>query len=99
MAHSTAVVATEHAGRYLQQLCKHWSHKMKTEFDPAMGWVEFPSGARLDLAAGAADLHLALTAADDSLGRMQDVVAEHLRRFAFREDLTFTWIADPQIPE
>ena len=91
MARSTADVTTEHASKYLQQLCKHWSHKMVTEFDPAKGRVDFPSGAQLFLEAGSSSLHLKLDAPEDSLERMQRVVADHLTRFAFREELVFDW--------
>ncbi len=91
MAQSTADVKTDHASRYLQQLCKHWSHKMTTQFDPTNGRVDFPSGAQLLLAADAGDLRLTLTAPADAIERMQDVVADHLKRFAFREELEFAW--------
>jgi hypothetical protein len=91
MAQSTADVKTENASRYLQQLCKHWSHKMATEFDPASGRVDFPSGAQLFLAADGGELHLDLTAPEDALERMEAVVADHLKRFAFREELEFAW--------
>jgi hypothetical protein len=91
MVQSTANVRTESASRYLQQLCKHWSHKMTTEFDPASGRVDFPSGAQLFLLADAGGLHLKLTAPEDALERMEGVVADHLKRFAFREELEFAW--------
>ena len=92
MTRSTADVATENASKYLQQLCKHWSHKMVTEFDPAKGRVDFPSGAQLFLEAGGSALHLKLDAPEDSLERMESVVADHLKRFAFREELVFDWV-------
>lgn len=91
MALSTADVRTENASRYLQQLCKHWSHKMQAEFDPVSGRVTFPSGDRLFLGAETAHLHLKLEASPDSLERLQIVVADHLKRFAFREELEFAW--------
>jgi hypothetical protein len=91
MVLSAADVKTERASRYLQQLCKHWSHKMTTEFDPEKGRVDFPSGAQLLLEADAAELHLKLEAPEDGLERMQTVVADHLKRFAFREELQFAW--------
>lgn len=91
MARSTVDVATESASRYLQQLCKHWSHKMVTEFDPAKGRVDFPSGAQLFLEADSSALRLKLEAPEDSIERMEDVVADHLKRFAFREELVFDW--------
>ena len=43
---STASVPTAHASRYLQQLCKHWSHNLAVEFDEARGTVTFPRNAR-----------------------------------------------------
>ena len=91
MAQSTADVRTESASRYLQQLCKHWSHKLVTEFDPDKGRVDFSSGAQLFLEADSTDLHLKLEAPEDSLERMESVVADHLKRFAFREALEFNW--------
>lgn len=91
MAMSTTDVATAHASKYLQQLCKHWSHKMATEFDAEQGRVDFPSGAQLFMEAGKASLRLKLEAPEDSLARMEVVVADHLNRFAFRETLVFEW--------
>lgn len=91
MAVSTTTVTTEHASKYLQQLCKHWSHKMVTEFDAGHGRVDFPSGAQLFLEASDAGLSLKLDAPDESLARMEGVVADHLNRFAFRETLVFAW--------
>ena len=43
---ATAVVPTASASRYLQQLCKHWSHNMAVEFDETNGRVVFPKNAR-----------------------------------------------------
>ena len=40
----TAHIPTANASRYLQQLCKHWSHKFETEFDPQSGIIAFPMG-------------------------------------------------------
>ncbi len=31
---STALVPTKSASRYLQQLCKHWSHNLAVSFTP-----------------------------------------------------------------
>lgn len=91
MSRTTSTVETPQASRYLQQLCKHWSHRFTTEFDAAQGTVNLPA-ATLTLAADPARLHLALDAADASeLPRLGEVVAEHLRRFAFREELAITW--------
>jgi len=83
-------VPTAHASRYLQQLCKHWSHKFPVEFTPDNGRIEMSAGV-LILDADAESLGLQLTAEPDNLERMEGVVADHLKRFAFREELVFDW--------
>ncbi|NEJ74342.1 DUF2218 domain-containing protein [Rhizobium phaseoli] len=90
---SQTVVRTEHASRYLQQLCKHWSHKFSVDFDPHKGRVPFSDTAEVTFAADDAGLTMTLSVADPSQQqRMQDVVADHLKRFAFREELDIVWI-------
>jgi hypothetical protein len=89
---SIAVVPTASASRYLQQLCKHWSHKFAVEFDAARGHVPLPIGSA-DLAASDSALTVTCTVAEGGdLARLQQVVADHLNRFAFREgELAFDW--------
>lgn len=94
MATSVSTVKTDHASRYLQQLCKHWSHRFSVEFDPAVGKVPFSPENSLDLAAEPGGLVMTLTVGNpDDLERMQNVVADHLKRFAFREELDVSWSA------
>jgi hypothetical protein len=83
-------VPTAHASRYLQQLCKHWSHKFPVEFTPENGRIEMSAGV-LILDADPEGLGLQLSTEPDNLERMQGVVADHLKRFAFREELAFDW--------
>lgn len=90
---STAAVATPNAGRYLQQLCKHFQHKLPVTHDERSGHIAFPIGDCRLTAAGDI-LTLALAAPDDAqLQQLQDVVARHLLRFAFREELRVDWRA------
>ena len=89
-AASQAQIRTEHASRYLQQLCKHWSHKFAVSFDPTHGVVPFPT-SRCTFDATPDVLTLRIDAAPDDLARMEGVVAEHLGRFAFREELDIRW--------
>ncbi|MDK4713754.1 DUF2218 domain-containing protein [Rhizobium sp. CNPSo 4039] len=94
MATSVSSVKTDHASRYLQQLCKHWSHRFNVEFDAAAGKVPFSTENFLDLAAEPGNLVMTLTVEKpEDLERMQNVVAEHLKRFAFREELDVSWAA------
>jgi hypothetical protein len=90
---TTALIPTESASRYLQQLCKHWSHRLEVAFDPAHGTIGFPDGAAATLDAGPEALTVAITAPDaETLERMKQIVAVHLDRFAFREaPLPFDW--------
>jgi len=88
MPASHAIIPTNSASRYLQQLCKHWSHKFAVEFTPEHGVIPFDDTRRCTLDASPDRLALRIEAADDAtLERMQGVVIDHLKRFAFREDL------------
>jgi uncharacterized protein len=88
MLASEATVTTPSASRYLQQLCKHWSHKFAVEFTPERGKIPFDETRVCMLEASPERLALRIEAADDAtLERMQGVVIDHLKRFAFREAL------------
>lgn len=92
MGQAIASVPTKSASRYLQQLCKHWSHKFEVEYDAAHGRIPLPAGvATLD--AGEDALIVKVEAEEgESLERLKQVVASHLDRFAFREaPLPFDW--------
>ena len=102
MIRSIARVPTDKGSRYLQQLCKHWSHNLAVEFTPEAGTVVFPTqcarrrlaGRRhADLQAHDGSLECRLEAsADEQLEALKGVVARHLDRFAHREaPLRFDW--------
>ena len=93
MSVSVARVPTLSASRYLQQLAKHWSHKMTVAFTSEEATIDFPNGARLAMTAAAEALDIVLTVPEDGdAARMREVVSSHLDRFAFREaPLTFDW--------
>lgn len=89
-----AVVGTQHASRYLQQLCKHWAHRFPTEFNTDAGRIALPLGeARLGAEPEALTIDLA---AEDAakLAGLREVVVRHVERFAFRERLRFDWAED-----
>jgi len=93
MSVSVARVPTLSASRYLQQLAKHWSHKMEVSFTAEEGSIAFPNGAQLVMRADSETLDLVLTVPEDGDSlRMREVVASHIDRFAFREGpLTYDW--------
>jgi uncharacterized protein len=99
---ATANVSTDKASRYLQQLCKHWSHNLQVTFDANQGRVVFPKDARGAIWEG--DGIFTMTALPDTLvcgieaseaGQLEGLkgaVERHLNRFSFREgDMIFEW--------
>jgi len=88
MLMSEAQISTASASRYLQQLCKHWSHKFPVEFTTESGTIPFSEDRLCQVSASADALTMRIQAADEAtLVRTQAVVIDHLKRFAFREDL------------
>jgi len=94
MAKTTAIVPTPHASRYLQQLCKHWAHKFTVEFTPESGRFDLGENRIVVLNANEHNLTTTIEAADTNLAQMEDVVASHIVRFAFREELIFNWVRE-----
>jgi len=99
---SVAMVPTSSGSRYLQQLCKHWSHNLAVEFTPEQGTVTFPRNGRAGdfpddalttMTAHETVLEVRIDASDPAqLATLKTVVANHLDRFAFREaPLSFDW--------
>ena len=89
---SHARLTTDRGARYMIQLAKHWSHKFAVESDERQARIPL-GAATLRMDAGAEGLDLVIEAADEeTLVRLEQVVADHLTRFSFREpDLTLAW--------
>lgn len=87
-----ARVKTDNGGKYVRQLCKHWSHKLETEVDGDRGTVTFPT-AVATMEADSEGLAISIRGADRAdVERLTDVVARHIDRFAFREvPLAYDW--------
>jgi uncharacterized protein len=91
---ATAVVTTDAAVRYAKQLLTHLGRKNSVKpldgapeggrlvFTYGLGTVR-PEDGRLVLEAEASD--------DESLARVQDVLARHLERFGARRELSVHW--------
>lgn len=91
MPSSEARVPTEHASKYLQQLCKHFGHRIPATLDAEKGHLTFEMGTTA-LTAEPALLVLRNEAPDAAgLTRLEGVIASHLVRFAFREELKIEW--------
>lgn len=99
---ATAEVPTSNGSKYLQQLCKHWSHSLTVTFTAEHGSIVFPKDARgsafpgdglATLDARADELIVQIEATTpEQRDHLKGVVARHLDRFAFREaPLPFAW--------
>lgn len=87
-----ASVPTASAAKYVQQLCKHWSHRLEVDLSESRGVVKFPA-AVVTLEPEANVLEVTIDGeASEEVERLKGVVASHLDRFAFREaPLRFDW--------
>ena len=87
-----ASVPTESGSKYVQQLCKHWAHKLPVTLEGDTGVVTFDA-AIATMRADATSIEVSIRGEDrEAIERLKDVVARHLDRFAFREaPLTFDW--------
>ncbi|MBB4859048.1 hypothetical protein HNO88_002374 [Novosphingobium chloroacetimidivorans] len=92
MTQVEARVPTTSGGKYVQQLCKHWSHKLPVEIEGDTGVVTF-DGAVATMKADAEAIDVIVRGEDrEQVDRLKDVVAQHLDRFAFREaPMTYEW--------
>ena len=90
MTHRHGYAPTAHASLYLKKLCRHFSHKVDTEFDDSRGIIRFPFGT-CELYAQPEALHLHCQAGEDNVEKLQSVIDSHLLRFASKETLTLVW--------
>lgn len=87
MLTTTSTFTTQKASGYLQQMCKHFAHKVDVSFDHNQGHVEFPAGTA-ELTAKHHCLTFTVRArSHEGLERVKAVLENHIVRFAFRENL------------
>jgi uncharacterized protein len=92
MAKTIAVIPTENGWKYLQQLCKHWAHKLEVELTDQKGVVKFAEATAVMTSDGEALTVEIEATSPEVLERMKEVVSSHLDRFAFKEaPLPFDW--------
>lgn len=90
MTRSTLNFTTSHGSKYLQQLAKHFGHKVPVTFTPNQGEVTLPFGT-CEMAATDTGLSITVLGQPSNLERLEHFIGDHLARFAFRENPTFTW--------
>ena len=81
-------VETANSSKYLQQLCKHFAHKITVEHDTHSGRAEFSLGtATLKADDDVLTVEFDLNSAEDT-AMAHRVIDSHLEKFAFREQIT-----------
>ena len=97
-ATATGFAPCDKPAKYLQQLVKHWSHKMAASWDDESNTAAFPFSDTTSAVMTARDepesgVGITLTTADmEENERMRGVIEQHIDRFAFREaPLTYEW--------
>lgn len=82
----TGTFATPNASKYMQQLLKHFAHKIEVSYTETEGKAMLGTGP-VDLLATPEELRVTVSALDaEGLDRAVDVIDSHLVRFAFREN-------------
>lgn len=86
---------TENATKYLQQLCKHFAHKVDASYEGQSGVVHFVFGSA-QLNADAHGLGVSFDLNDiKAVDPAKHVIDSHLAKFAFREGFTSMKWQDP----
>lgn len=84
---SHARLNTDKAARYVTQLARPWGHRLAVTLDEATARILLPIGD-CRLLADETGLDITVeTNALEGLARLEDVVAQHLPRFAYREGI------------
>jgi hypothetical protein len=91
MPKSVAHITSVNPSRLIRRLCKHWGHKFDVTYDEHQGYVPLPIGA-CRMQATETILTVALESnSDETLKKLEEVVAVHLIRMAHEETLSVSW--------
>lgn len=93
----STTIKTANGQKYLQQLCKHFAHKVPAKSSPEEGRVAFKPGRCLMNANDETLTFYCLAKEDRAIPVIQSVIDEHLVKFAWREELSYVWA--PGVPD
>ena len=90
MIQSKLHFSTTHAFRFLQQLAKHFGHKVPVTFTPNEGKITLPFG---NCEIAVTDVVLLITFLGEAcdIRHLEHFVGDHFARFAFRENSKLIW--------
>lgn len=85
---------TANGSKYMQQLCKHFAHKVAVDYDAERAEAALPPGPA-NMTADAGGLNITVRAQEaEGLTVAKGIIERHLIKFAFREPFdSLTWSA------
>lgn len=89
---ATAKIKTSNAQRYLNKLCKHFSHKVTVKLEELHGIIDFSIGVceiNVNI-----DLLIIYCGAENSedLQDIMETISRHLDQFSNKESLSLSWV-------
>lgn len=89
----TGTFVTEHAAKYVAQLCKHFAHKVTATYEGNKGQADLPSGPA-EITAYPDHLQVIMQlASPDKAILARHIIDSHMVRFAHREGFKeMNWI-------
>jgi hypothetical protein len=93
MYYSKALINSEHAARYLQTLCRHFSRKVPADWNDVRGEVNFAMGDCQFIHLGKTN-QLELTCNADSLEKLttiKKILEQHITMLSRRETIVLIW--------
>lgn len=91
---ATSTTQTASASKFLQQLCKHFAHKVPAERDANPGEVSFPFGKRHMEASGTCRMIHCKAGDAPKMRRARTVLDDRLELYARRRELKLQWRSD-----
>ena len=75
-----ANIATTSSSRCLKQICQNMSDRFCVEFDASRGVVDLKDGASIEFHAGASGLRIVVSAPENSIGAIKQLIGRELDR-------------------
>ena len=90
---SRAIIETENANKYLQQLAKHWSHKFPDMTSSEKeAHIPFSDDVTIDMFAEKSSLVVQIMSPNEFEAiKAEGIFDQHILRFAFKEKLAIDW--------
>lgn len=97
MPRLTGTYETKNASKYLQQLCKHFGHKIDVTFDCFSAQCVFVFGTA-NMTAEETSLRIDFELSEvEAVAAAKSVIDRHLEKFAFREAfVSMDWVTECQ---